>query len=480
MLKVLGDGGMARVYLARDNVLERDVALKFLRDAYADDEGFVERFRREAKNAASLNYPSIVQVYDQGRTEDGTYFMAMEYVPGGTLKGRLVREGPLDPREAAWIAARVAEALETAHARGIVHRDIKPQNVLLTASGDPKVADFGIARAASSKTITETNLVLGTASYMSPEQVRGERAGPASDLYSLGVVLYEMLTGELPYQADDPIATAMKHLNEPLPHPAKVNPEVPEELDALVVKLLAKEPEDRYASAATLAEDLRRVRNGLPPLAAGFSEGKTIPTQEEAGGMRPAPPIVAPGRAQGARNRRRRFLLVAALLACAALLGGIAWALTHAAPNRAGSGSGSLVEVPRVVGLPRDEAQRKLQDAGLKLGSLDEAQSAEVAAGVVIEQDPQAGTEVERGAAVDLILSSGPAQNPTTLASPSATPSASSPATSPSSASSSTPPSSPASNAEPQKAQEAKKPPPSGPEPHKKSPQKPPSKGKGE
>ena len=198
LLEVLGDGGMARVHLARDNVLERDVALKILRDAYAHDEGFVERFRREAKNAASLNHSSIVQVYDQGRAEDGTYFMAMEYVPGGTLKERLVREGPLDPREAAGIASRVAEALETAHARGIVHRDIKPQNVLLTASGDAKVADFGIARAASSKTMTETNLILGTASYMSPEQVRGERAGPASDLYSLGVVLYEMLTGELP------------------------------------------------------------------------------------------------------------------------------------------------------------------------------------------------------------------------------------------------------------------------------------------
>ena len=495
MLEVLGDGGMARVHLARDNVLERDVALKILRDAYAHDEGFVERFRREAKNAASLNHPSIVQVYDQGRAEDGTYFMAMEYVPGGTLKERLVREGPLDPREAAGTASRVAEALETAHARGIVHRDIKPQNVLLTASGDAKVADFGIARAASSKTMTETNLILGTASYMSPEQVRGERAGPASDLYSLGVVLYEMLTGELPYEAEDPIATAMKHLDEPPPHPRKLNPEVPEGLDALVVKLLAKEPEDRYASAATLAEDLRRVRDGLPPLAAGLAKVNTVPLQENLDRTRTAPTMVAPGGAQRARGQRRRYLpLIAALLVGAALLGGIAWALSQLAANPAASGS---VEVPKVVGLQREAAQRKLEGAGLKVGALDEAQSAEVAEGVVIDQNPHAGTQAVRGAAVDLTLSSGPAQNPITVASPSATSSASSSATSLSSASSSssTPPAPPASNAEPQKAQESQKgkgeavkeskkepktPSPGGPEPHKKSPQKSPSKGKDE
>src|SRR3712207_6067926 len=179
LLEVLGDGGMARVFLARDNVLERDVALKILREQYADDEAFVERFRREARSAAALNHPSIVQVYDQGRAhEDGTYYIAMEYVPGGTLKERIQREGHLDHREAAGIASRVAEALETAHGRGIVHRDIKPQNVLLSASGGAaKVGDFGIARAASSKTMTETNLVLGTSAYMSPEQVRGGPVG---------------------------------------------------------------------------------------------------------------------------------------------------------------------------------------------------------------------------------------------------------------------------------------------------------------
>src|SRR5918992_5662293 len=249
---------MAKVYLAHDNVLDRDVALKVLREQHADDGDFVERFRREAKNAASLNHPSVVQIYDQGHAEDGTYYMAMEHMRGGTLKERIAKGGPLAPAEAAGIASQVADALAVAHQRGIVHRDIKPQNVLLTASGEAKVADFGIARVVSARTVTEANLVLGTAAYMSPEQVRSERVGPASDLYSLGVVLYEMLTGELPYRADDPIATAIKHLEEPPPRPREANPAVPRKLDALVVKLLAKRPEDRYASAADLAEDLRR------------------------------------------------------------------------------------------------------------------------------------------------------------------------------------------------------------------------------
>src|SRR5215210_2575498 len=244
--ELLGGGGMANVYLARDDVLGRDVALKMLRGQYADDEDFVERFRREARNAAALNHPNIVQVYDQGRAEDGTYYIAMEYVPGGTLAQRIKRGGPMDPAEAAGVASRVAEALAVAHERGIIHRDIKPQNVLLTPSGDAKVADLGIARAASAKTMTEASLIFGTASYMSPEQAKGERVTPQSDLYSLGVVLYQMITGELPYTADNPLATAMKHVEEPPPHPREANPAVPEELDALTTKLLAKDPEDRY------------------------------------------------------------------------------------------------------------------------------------------------------------------------------------------------------------------------------------------
>ena len=365
---------MARVYLARDNVLERDVALKVLREQYAEDEGFVERFRREAKNAAVLNHPGIVQVYDQGRAqEDGTYYMAMEYVPGGTLKDRILREGPLDPREATEVALWIAEALDAAHGRGIVHRDIKPHNVLLTASGGAKVADFGIARAASSKTMTETNVVLGTAAYMSPEQAMGEPATPKSDLYSLGVVLYEMLTGRVPYGAESPIATAMKHLNEPPPHPSKMNSAVPEGMDALVVKLLAKNPEDRYASAAALAEDLRRARDGLPPLAAGLETQTTVSRSaapEARGKTRTTPAVAASEKASSGPPSRRNLLpLLAALLVGVALLGGITWTQLQGSSDQVASGVGSheQAENSEVDGAVQDvpaEAARSASSAG--------------------------------------------------------------------------------------------------------------------
>src|ERR671932_2576855 len=224
VVRPLGSGGMGEVYLARDRVLGRDVALKVLRRQYAGDEEFAERFKREAKSAASLSHPNIVQVYDRGETEEKASYIAMEYVPGGTLKERISTEGPLGAKDAAALGAQVAEALGAAHDRGIVHRDIKPQNVLLTASGGAKVADFGIARAGSSATISRTGSVMGTAGYMSPEQALGEPATPTSDLYSLGVVLYEALTGRLPYTADNPIAVSMKHVNEPLRPPRELNP----------------------------------------------------------------------------------------------------------------------------------------------------------------------------------------------------------------------------------------------------------------
>ncbi len=427
VIKVLGSGGMARVYLARDGVLGREVALKVLRERYADDEGFVERFRREAMNAASLNHPNVVQVYDQGRAEDGTYFIAMEYVPGGTLKERIAERGPLDTTEAADIASRVANALAEAHQSGIVHRDVKPQNVLLDASGEAKVADFGIARAASAQTMTETNLVLGTAAYMSPEQVRGERVGPPSDLYSLGVVLYEMLTGRLPHEADDPIATAVKRLEGPPPHPRDANPAVPEVLDALTARLLAKDPLERYPGAAELAEDLRRIRDGLPPQAAEAGERTgTNPTVI-------APALGAPraGEGGGGSARRPLYLVLVALLVGIALLGAVAWALSRApsekGPTDAGSDPGgtALARVPDLSGLSPGEARRRLEGANLRLGSRGEAASGEAARGSVIGQDPAAGTEAKRGSTVDVTVGTGPARGADGQPSPSASPSAS-------------------------------------------------------
>jgi serine/threonine-protein kinase len=244
-----GSGGMADVFLAYDRVLDRDVALKLLKDRYANDEDFVERFRREAKSAAALSSPFIVPVFDRGETEDGAYYIAMEYLPGGTLEDRIAGAGKLSPREVVEVAVQVAEALQTAHGRGVVHRDVKPGNVLVTRSGHTKVADFGIARAAEATTISGPGDILGSAKYMSPEQAAGGRVGPASDLYSLGVVLYEMLTGSVPFAVTTPADVPVEHAKGPPRRPRGANPEVPEALDALVMRLLSASPKDRYGSS---------------------------------------------------------------------------------------------------------------------------------------------------------------------------------------------------------------------------------------
>ena len=329
----LGGGGMGEVYLAHDEVLDRDVALKVLRSRYAGDEEFAERFRREARSAAGLSHPNIVQVYDRGETEDGTSYIAMEYVPGGTLKERMERRGPFGAGETAAVGAQIADALGAAHEQGVIHRDIKPQNVLVSASGDLKVTDFGIARAASAVTSSASGAIFGTAGYISPEQAMGEPVGPPSDLYSLGVILYEMLTGELPFTADNSIAVCMKHVTEPLCPPKRVNPEIPEGMDAVVAMLLAKRPADRYAGAAELMIDLERVQEGLPPVLA--LEAMTQPLGEA-----PAATL-----RRVARRRKSRALTVAAV-AMFALLGTFLFGLLQ---ERTVEGA-----LPRAQGVARD------------------------------------------------------------------------------------------------------------------------------
>jgi tRNA A-37 threonylcarbamoyl transferase component Bud32 len=300
ILHLLGSGGMGHVYLARDEVLGRDVALKMLKEPYTDDEEFVERFRREARNVAALSHPNIVPVYDGGKAEDGTPYIAMEYMAGGTLGELIEREGTLGVPKAAAIAIEIARALVEAHRRGVIHRDVNPHNVFLTRSlawpgatpeglalGTVKVGDFGIARAAEASTMTESNLILGTPRYLSPEQAKGEPVSPKSDLYSLGVVLYKMLTGWVPFDAGDPIAIVIKHVSEQPPAPREVNPGVPEDMNTLVLRLLSKDPNNRHGGAAELIRDLRRTQAGLPPslhstrlaeVPAGPGEAKGAPT----------------------------------------------------------------------------------------------------------------------------------------------------------------------------------------------------------
>jgi eukaryotic-like serine/threonine-protein kinase len=334
--ELLGIGGTAEVYLAHDEILDRDVALKVLRSQHAENEEFVKLFRREARSAAALNHPNVVPVYYWGRSEDGRYYMTMEYVSGGTLKDRI--GGPLDSSTVAGLGLQVADALRSAHEHGVIHRDLKPHNILLTEAGEARVADFGIARAANATTTSQLSPLMGTAGYMSPEQAKGESVGPASDLYSLGVVLYEALTGELPYRAEDPVALAMKHVNELPRSPREAQPEIPKDLAALILKLLAKRPEDRYPSASALAEDLERVRYRLPPAVAASEEttqnmaAPILPDQEDQTRKIAVQPPV-PGRLtrepeQGRRSHSRLFAVLAALLLGLVLLGGLGWALS--------------------------------------------------------------------------------------------------------------------------------------------------------
>jgi len=393
IVRPLGSGGMGEVYLARDRTLGRDVALKVLRSQYADDRESAERFKREATSAAGLSHPNIVQVYDRGDTEEGSSYIAMEYVPGGTLKERIVAEGPLDAGLAASYGYQVAEALGAAHAKGVVHRDIKPQNVLITASGTAKVGDFGIARAASAAgdAQTKTGAVMGTASYMSPEQALGESATPKSDLYSLGVVLYEAVTGELPFTADNPIAVSMKHVNEAPRPPSDLNPAVPDGMNAVIMKLLSKSPEDRYPDADALSEDLWRVRSGLP-VGGGANEARTVeaPTNRLAPTTRRAAP--APARP---KRSRAPFVLAALLLLLG--LAGVGLALAQ------GPGSANSVDVPSVRGLPEDEAVSRLESAGFRTEvRADEGGGGEP--GTVTDQSPPGGEQAPEGSTVTLTV----------------------------------------------------------------------------
>src|SRR2546422_3596248 len=289
ILRKLGTGGMANVYLAEDEVLGRRVAIKILNDRHAGDDQFVERFRREAKNAASLSHPNIVSIYDRGEAE-GTYYIAMEYLDGRSLKELIVARGPAPIHLAVDYARQILAAIRFAHRHGIVHRDIKPHNVLVGPEGRLKVTDFGIARSGASQ-MTEVGSIIGTAQYLSPEQAQGSPVDQTSDLYSVGVVLYELLTGEVPFTGDTPLEIAMKHLSEVPKPPSELRPDVPADLDLVVLRALAKDPEDRYQTAEEMNADLARIQRGLGV----SSETTDAATAVLAGaGISGAPTIIAP------------------------------------------------------------------------------------------------------------------------------------------------------------------------------------------
>jgi beta-lactam-binding protein with PASTA domain/predicted Ser/Thr protein kinase len=397
---------MAEVYLARDDLLGRSVALKVLHPEFARDRGFIERFRREAQSAARLNDPKVVSIFDWG-SDDGTYFIVMEFVDGKTLREIAESEGPLTVDRAAEIVADVCDALHLAHEQGIVHRDVKPGNVIITNGGQTKVTDFGIARAASDsgQTVTQTGTVIGTAAYLSPEQAQGIPVDARSDVYSAAVVLYELLTGDVPFTGDTPVAIAFKHVQQQPTPPSTVNREVPPEFDAIVMKGLAKNPENRYHTAQEMASDLRRALRGEPVTATPLlDQGRTevsertsivagVPVDRTTQAM----PVVEPA------PRRRAFFYTLTTLLFVGILAALV-ALLISLLSR----GGQTVVVPGVLGEGFAEADEILEDAGLDAERGAEEPSDRFAAGQVMAQDPGEGERVTEGAQVTLTISTGP------------------------------------------------------------------------
>ena len=417
LVRKLGTGGMATVYLAEDQELGRPVAIKMLDERHAQDEQFVERFRREAKSAALLSHPNIVAVYDRGES-DGTYYIAMEYLEGKTLKELLVARGPTPIRVAVDYARQILAALEFAHRNGTVHRDIKPHNIVVGPDGRLKVMDFGIARSASSQ-VTEAGSIIGTAQYLSPEQARGAAAGPAADLYSTGVVLYEMLTGSVPFAGDTPLEVAMKHISEIPEPPSAKRPEIPAALDAVVLRALAKAPEARYGSAREMDADLARVAAGLSvspvteEAATSVLKGAAAATAvtRVASGVAVTPPGYTPPRSRYYEYEppvRRRpiwpWLLAALLLAAA----GVAAYYVYTKIDEQLAGA-SPISVPFVEGKLQKLAVQEISDAGLT-PKVSKQPNENVDSGRVFDQDPAAGTRVDKDTTVVIFVSSGKAK----------------------------------------------------------------------
>jgi serine/threonine-protein kinase len=416
VLRRLGVGGMADVYLAEDGTLGRQVAVKVLLKRYSGDAQFVERFRREAQAAASISHPNIVNIYDWGPV-DGTYYIVMEYVEGETLKDRIRREGRCSPGEAVRVTLELLAAVQVAHGAHIVHRDIKSQNILIDSAGTVKVTDFGIAKADNSQ-MTEVGSILGTAQYLAPEQARGEPVDERTDLYSVGVVLYEMLTGAVPFLGDSAVTVALKHVNEQPTEPAEVVPGMPHSLNQIVLKALAKDPDHRYRNAAEFSADLIAARSGGPLLAGAYdpdldrtlvqspaagaeSTTRVLPRAAVAGAAAGAAGGAAAG-AAGARGRKRSpwpWIALVVFLVIAAVAGVVIWKSFFSDTTRG---------VPSVVGLAQAAATSQLQTAGFTV-KVHNDYTDQFGAGLVTRQQPTAAAKLAEGGTVDIWVSRGPA-----------------------------------------------------------------------
>jgi beta-lactam-binding protein with PASTA domain/predicted Ser/Thr protein kinase len=425
IVRKLGSGGMANVYLAEDQELGRRVAIKILNDRHAGDEQFVERFRREAKNAAGLSHPNIVSIYDRGEEMDGRYYIAMEYLDGRSLKELIVARGPAPIPIAIDYARQILAALRFAHRNGVIHRDIKPHNILVDTEGRVKVTDFGIARAeqAGAQQMTEAGSIIGTAQYLSPEQARGTQVDKTSDLYSLGIVLYELLTGTVPFNGETPVEIAMKHLSATPEPPSAKRDEVPHALDMVVLRALAKDPRDRYQSAEEMDADLERVARGLSvapeteeaatTLLRGVDLAAAAPTT-----IRRAPTAVTtvrppPGPPPGAYYdyeeppRRRAFwpwLLALLLVVAAAIAAVYVYSQIQDELN-----ANKPIGVPLLVQLREEQAVQNIRDAGLSVdpAHIHRQPNAKYPVGIVYDQNPDAGERIDKGNFVSIWVSTG-------------------------------------------------------------------------
>jgi eukaryotic-like serine/threonine-protein kinase len=392
VVRRVGVGGMADVYLADDRKMGRQVALKILHPQYAGDDSFVERFRREALSAARLQHPNIVQIYDSGQEGDFN-FIVMEYVEGRSLKDYLADEGgQLEVAEASRIAREVLTALAYAHRTGLVHRDIKPGNILLSEDGKVQVTDFGIARAEAGSTMTQTGTILGTAYYLSPEQAQGLPLDGRSDIYSLGVVVYEMLTGRRPFEGDSPVSIAYKHVREMPRPPSTHRGDIPRSLEAIIMTAMAKRPEDRYSSAALMRRDLE-----------AFAAGREVTATLRVAAVEDNTQVLRTvGRIERQAAKRPGWLVAVALIL---LAGGLAlgtWSLVTLLSTVVGR-----VEVPKVVEREPDAANRVLRSQGLEPSFQRGEFSAQIAEGLITRQEPPAGRRVARGSQVKYWVSLG-------------------------------------------------------------------------